>query len=86
MNSWYERNREKAIENAKTWRLNNLERFRELNRGSKRRRRAEKRRLTYQMSPNFLPLAPEGWEGEEVSGTIEDFCRRRGIPNDPRQW
>lgn len=43
MTSWYERNREKAINDAKQWRLNNLERFRATQSAWKRRKTAQKR-------------------------------------------
>jgi len=88
MSTWYARNRAKAIENAKTWRLNNLDRYRAIQREAKRRKRAvlkAETAVTTSKIIDLLPLAPEGYD-PYCDGPIEDWCRRKGIPNDPRFW
>ncbi len=88
MTSWYERNREKAIQNAKTWRLNNLDRFRALNRAAKQRKREGKRQkssLADAKPFRYLPLAPEGYD--PLCGfTIEQWCNAHQVPFDPEKW
>lgn len=87
--TWYEKNREKTLERAKVWRINNLERYRALQKAAKRRKRLSKQAVrveTARATAYSYPYAPEGWEGQEISGTIEDYCRMRGIPNDPKCW
>lgn len=87
--TWYERNREKALANAKAWRINNLERYRALQRAHVKRKRVKKevvRVETARATAHLYPYAPEGWEGYDISGSIEDYCRMRGIPNDPKCW
>jgi hypothetical protein len=88
MSSWYERNREKAIENAKQWRLNNLERFRLINREAKRRKRAGKavEKAQIQLIPaRNLPFAPEGYD-PKLHGDLKQWCLARNIPFDPAFW
>lgn len=84
MSTWYERNREIAIQRAKDWRLNNLDRFRELNRQSKRRKRAQAKAQRYTPT-NIYPLAPEGYD-PAIDGDLSEWCLMHNIPNDPSKW
>lgn len=88
MTSWYERNREKAIANAKTWRLNNLERFQALNRASKARKRAtvaSVRRANRFQPVDLRPVAPEGYD-PAMGVSVQQWCINNHVPFDRNKW
>ena len=86
---WYYKNREKAIENAKKWRLAHPERYRAIQKAAKqRKRKAQKVEQVVKWWENpapALPLAPEGYD--PICGeTIDEWCLQRGLSRDPRDW
>ena len=84
---WYQQNREKVLTRSRRWRLEHPERYRELQRGAKRRKRkvivsqkAEQSSQPVLVTPFFVP-AP-GYD-YVIHGNYEHFCLARGI--DPKK-
>ena len=86
---WYQSNREKAIEQARKWRLEHPERYRELQKAAKRRKRQQ---LSPKTAPQPIPVLPVGSAfvpapgfDPRIHGVYEHFCLRHGI--DPtKSW
>lgn len=85
---WYQENREQRIESARQWRLEHLERYRELQKLAKRRKREQLATKTVAYPavvttprPAMFVPAP-GWD-YYVHGDYTNFCLARGI--DPKK-
>ena len=94
--AWYQRNRVQVIEKARQWRLEHPERYRELQRIAKRRRRKElspKKGVEtapittkwWETAANVPQCAPEGWT-PDCGFTKDEFCIMRGWSTDPKDW
>ena len=94
--AWYQRNRVQVIEKARQWRLEHPERYRELQRTAKRRRRkqlspkkdvetAPATTKWWETTAKVPQFAPEGWT-PECGFTKEQFCIMRGWSTDPNDW
>ena len=85
--AWYRQNRERLIEKARKWRLEHPDRYRELQRNAKRRKRKQ---LAIEVSAERALMAPvvtifvpaPGWD-YMIHGNYDHFCLARGI--DPKK-
>lgn len=84
MSAWYERNREKAINDAKQWRLNNLDRYRASQNAWRKAQRASKRteKLNLSLKQVVLFVPAPGYD-RKTCGDYGNWCSRYGI--DPKK-
>jgi hypothetical protein len=84
---WYQSNRERVIEKARQWRLANPERYREVQKDAKRRRRLQLNPLKQRKSapivmielPKVVLFVPAPGYDSKLHGDYEDWCRRKGL-------